>query len=164
MAGSSIGKGENSASIALKLEILNVIKRYSGAANQSNGFWLMEQALLGNLTKEFWVTEFEKDFPNQGEAIYESMVQWYSKTNIQQHQLNELEAEKKRLRDEAREKIEKMEEPDEPEKKTVEELKIVTVQRRLEENEKWLTRDPDNPMAKEVVERDRAELARLKKQ
>ncbi|MGA2310101.1 MAG: hypothetical protein ABSG57_11220 [Candidatus Bathyarchaeia archaeon] len=97
--------GENSASISMKLAIANVVKRYSGTTNQSNGFWLMEQTLLGTLTREFWISEFEKDYPNHGKEIYDEMVQWYSKTNIQQHKENAIETEAKKIRKEARDKI-----------------------------------------------------------
>jgi hypothetical protein len=95
-------KGENSASIAMKLAIANVVKRYSGTTNQSNGFWLMEQSLKGTLTPEFWIAEFEKDFPNHGKEIYDEMVQHYAKTNIQQHEENKIEAESIKIRKDGR--------------------------------------------------------------
>lgn len=97
--------GENIATIAMKLAITNVVKRYSGVAQQKNGFWLMEQALLGNLTKEFWIAEFEKDNPSHGKEIYDEMVAHYAKTNIQQHEETALEEEARKIRKDARDKI-----------------------------------------------------------
>ena len=97
-----IEKGENSASIAMKLQISNIVKRYSGAAQQKNGFWLMHQALLGKLIPEFWISEFEKDFPSKGKEIYDEMVQHYAKTNIQQHEENKIEAESIKIRKDGR--------------------------------------------------------------
>jgi len=102
-------KGDNLTTIALKLEIYNVVRRYAGSAQQSNGYWLMEQALQGSLTPEFWISEFEKDFPTKGKEIYDQMVQWYKKTNIQQRMENELEKQKKEIRDKAKEDIKKLE-------------------------------------------------------
>jgi hypothetical protein len=97
--------GENIATVAMKLAITNVVKRYSGVAQQKNGFWLMEQALKGTLTPEFWIAEFEKDSPSKGKEIYDEMVQWYAKTNIQQHEETALEEQAKQIRKEAKEKI-----------------------------------------------------------
>lgn len=107
-------KGENLATVTMKLEIANVVKRYSGTANQSNGFWFLEQALLGTLTPEFWISEFEKDFPNKGREIYDEMVRHYAKTNIQQHEENAFKEKAKEIRQEAREKIEELKKPPKP--------------------------------------------------
>jgi len=102
-------KGENTANIAMKLEIANVVKRYSGDTNQSNGFWLMEEALKGTLTKEFWISEFEKDFPTKGEEIYARMIEFYKKTNIEQRTENQAKKLAKEIRKEARKKAKELE-------------------------------------------------------
>lgn len=138
-----IEKGENSASIAMKLQISNIVKRYSGAAQQKNGFWLMHQALLGKLIPEFWISEFEKDFPSKGKEIYDEMVQHYAKTNIQQNLEFKAKEEAKKVRKDVRKEAE-----------------ITIAKRNLEHWKKMYAENPIPVFAKRVHEAEDA-LIRL---
>ena len=169
--------GENIATVAMKLAITNVVKRYSGVAQQKNGFWLMEQALKGTLTPEFWIAEFEKDSPSKGREIYDEMVQWYAKTNIQQHEETALEEQAKQIRKEAKEKIQGLRNQflqaettvmqDKHEEKTTEKLlenpdykALIKEKRDYEEFLRRAQKEPNNPAyRKENVDKVTAELA-----
>jgi NADH dehydrogenase/NADH:ubiquinone oxidoreductase subunit G len=92
-------KGENSARIALTLELLNVVKKHAGSERQCNGFWIMKRFLIAD--KAFWIQEL-------GEEEYNRQLEHYSITNIEQNKRKELDEEARRIREEAKLKIDQL--------------------------------------------------------
>lgn len=90
-------KGENSVRIALTLELLNVVKNHAGSDKQKNGFWLMKHILT--VGKDFWLKEL-------GKEEYQRQLEHYSKTNIEQRTERKLKEQERRIRAEAKQKIE----------------------------------------------------------
>jgi uncharacterized protein YeeX (DUF496 family) len=100
MADGKISKGENSAQISLTLELLNIVKKHAGKEEQINGFWICKR----------WLTfdeEIKKEIiEKHGQEFYNELLAHYSKTNIQQRTERELEEQAKKIREEAKAKIE----------------------------------------------------------
>lgn len=84
----SIARGENTAIIQLKLAILNHINEHCGKEHQSRGFYIMKRWLM-----------FDPDIP---EDLKEEMLEWYSKTNIEQQEERKLKEADKQTRSEVR--------------------------------------------------------------
>jgi len=97
-----MNKGENIASVALKLELQNTISQYAGRANQIKGFWIMERLLtIDPILKEDLIK-------NYGESKYLELLAYYGKTNIQQRAENELKQKEKEFKEKQKFELEKM--------------------------------------------------------
>lgn len=116
---SAITKGENSASISLTLELLNIVKRRAGIDQQINGFWICKRWLMFD-------EEVKKEIVDKyGQAFYDELLAHYSKTNIQQRAERELEREAKEIRRKAKEEA----------KAKIEQLKMADVRKHALERE-----------------------------
>ena len=95
-----IQKGKNSVSIACTLELINTLKEFSSKGDQNEGFHLAKRLLVND-------SEFSKRFIEKyGLEVYQKTVEHYSKTNIQQRAERELREKEKKIREEAKMKIE----------------------------------------------------------
>jgi hypothetical protein len=94
----AIKKGENSAIIQLTLQLLNYVAKHSGDEKQNRGFYIAKRWLM-----------FDPDVRKElGEDLWKELLAHYSITNIEQQKLKQMEEEAKRIREEARFKIDQL--------------------------------------------------------
>ena len=96
MTDGKISKGENSASISLTLELLNIVKRRAGIDQQINGFWICKRWLMFDEEVKREIIE------KHGQEFYDELLTHYSKTNIQQRKERELEEQAKDIKNQAK--------------------------------------------------------------
>ena len=147
----SIGRGENTAIIQLKLKLVNYVNEHAGQEKQSRGFYIAKRWLM-----------FDPDIPQDVKA---EMLEWYSKTNLQQQEENKFEVEARKIRQEARAKIEALKNTQEI-KKLEESLETSEIRRLKQEIAKWekgFAEKPqlDNPFVREKFDEMKAKLRQL---
>lgn len=153
MTEGKITKGENSASISLTLELLNIVKQKAGKDEQINGFWICKRWLMFD-------EEVKKEIIEKyGQSFYDELLVHYSKTNIQQRAEREIKEEAKRIREEAKAKIEELKRPNH---KSPEQLRLEKELAQLEETDRGIEVNKDENLAKhpeyrEGYEKNKAE-------
>jgi hypothetical protein len=152
MTEGKITKGENSASISLTLELLNIVKQKAGKDEQINGFWICKRWLMFD-------EEVKKEIIEKyGQSFYDELLAHYSKTNLQQRAEREIKEEAKRIREEAKAKIEELKKP----KKSNEQIRLEKELAQLEETDRGIEANKDENLAKhpeyrEGYEKNKAE-------
>lgn len=103
MTDGKITKGENSASISLTLELLNIVKKHAGQEEQINGFWICKRWLMFDEETKREIIE------KYGQEKYDELLIHYSKTNLQQRQDRQLEDEANNVKKKNKEDAKKAE-------------------------------------------------------